>query len=226
MDARSADGLHRHDRACRCRTRPDEAGAGRPRRRAGRPRRRRRSAAWSSTCRSTPRCSHQLHEATGVKAGDDDAVRARDVDGASARGHRPAPATDDGSLLLFGQSVALLRHATTGTTGEHAPRDRGADLPPARALSAQLSSAQSLQVGSGVPLGDAHPARARRRRRAVPDHRVRRAGHGAGAGALDHQLGPRAVHGHRARPAGRLRPPDQHRARRISSASWPSRSTR
>ena len=52
-------------------------------------------------------------------------------------------------------------------------------------------------------------------------HRDRRADHGPGAGAIDHQLDPRAVHGHRARPAGRLHAPDQHRVRRTSSASWP-----
>ena len=61
---------------------------------------------------------------------------------------------------------------------------------------------------------------------AVPHHRARRAGHGAGAGALDHELDPRALHGHRARPSGRLHAPHQHHAPRISSASSRVRSTR
>ena len=66
-----------------------------------------------------------------------------------------------------------------------------------RELYEKLSAAQSAQVGDDVarPGDPAHPGR---RRVPVPDHRVRRAGHGPGAGALDHQLDPRAVHGHRA----------------------------
>ena len=44
---------------------------------------------------------------------------------------------------------------------------------------------------------------------AVPDHPVRRAGHGARAGAVDHRIGARAVHRHRARAAGRLLAPDR-----------------
>ena len=64
------------------------------------------------------------------------------------------------------------------------------------------------------------------RRRPVPGHRSRGAGGGPRAGQVDHRLGARAVRGHRAGPARRLHPQDRRQQPTISSASWPSRSTR
>ena len=63
-------------------------------------------------------------------------------------------------------------------------------------------------------------------RRPVPHHRVRGARRRAGAGALDHRVGARAVRRHRARPPGGLHAQDRHQRARISSASWRNRSTR
>ena len=66
-----------------------------------------------------------------------------------------------------------------------------------------------------------------RHRRAVPDHRGRRARRSASRWRKSITgVGARAVHRHRARAAGRLHPQDRRARATISSASWPSRSTR
>ena len=65
-----------------------------------------------------------------------------------------------------------------------------------------------------------------RRRRAVPDHPGGGVLDGAGARALDHRVGARAVRRHRARAARRLHRHASRSDRATSSASWPSRSTR
>ena len=63
---------------------------------------------------------------------------------------------------------------------------------------------QPAQLRAGAAAGadaDRHP---------LPHHRVRGARRRAGAGALDHRVGARAVRRHRARPPGRLHAQDRH----------------
>ena len=133
----------------------------------------------------------------------------------------------DGSAgrRCFGKSVIFLDYQRLGDGRRRGASASRSAIVPARALSPAVGRA-----------ADRIRRRAARRvggRRsccviagAVPDHRDRRAQHGPGARALDHQLDPRAVHGHRARAAWRLRPPDRRPDATISSASWPGRSTR
>ena len=135
-----------------------------------------------------------------------------------------APASSARGLVAVrpdGQPASNLRLATATASG-----DGGAHVPVRRALRAPVGRA--VDRGSRRPdaRGRCAPQRRRRRRGAVPDHPARRAGDGPGARALDHELGPRAVHGHRAGPAGGLHAPHQDLTRRISSASWRARSTR
>ena len=61
---------------------------------------------------------------------------------------------------------------------------------------------------------------------AVPDHPDRRVRHGPVAGAIDHGRGPRARHRHRTRAARRFHASHLGEQRAISSATWPTRSTR
>ncbi len=94
---------------------------------------------------------------------------------------------------------------STGSPGktEPLPVNIGLSVP---AIYQRLSASQA-SLGGTRSFGDLLLVAAAVRQRPVPHHRGRRAGHGAGPGALDHGRGPRAVRRHRARAAGRLRAP-------------------
>ena len=157
--------------------------------------------------------------------------RSRDVehtnaDGTPLRGARGrrTSSTAPSSFSLFGNTVTLF-DVYDWNTGEPLTRR------PFRSRSGSASSSSDCRMRSRSSSAARHPRRRlqallRRRRRALPHHRARGAGDGAGARALDHELSPRALHGHGARAPGRLHAPHQHQRRRISSASWRGRSTR
>ena len=99
-------------------------------------------------------------------------------------------------------------------------------IAPARALSSGCPTRSRSQIGDDCRSGRRILLILRRRRRSVPDHPDRRARHGPRAGALDHQRrstscswAPSACATATSRTASTCSPT-------ISSASWPSRSTR
>ena len=184
-------------------------------RRRGRRARHRRPAARRS------RSIQKLHDATGVRAGAMTLGRLERDAISTPRRRRHADRRRHGRLRsrCFATSVIFLDYRRLGDRRRRTQATRVAQLPAGRALPA-ARRARSRSWSARMTLGESAILVLLVDRRAVPDHRGRRAQHGARAGALDHELGPRAVHGHRARPAGRLRASHQHRSRRISSASW------
>ena len=191
----------------------------RPRLRQGRrrrPRRRRRSSIFRSTSRCCTSCTTRRASASRT-------CSTRVSTGRQPRAPGRAPAPERAIDPLRAQPGAGGRHDWAAGVMR---RDTVAHpLPGAASSTTHLSSAQSILVERHALLGRAADPAAGHRRD-VPDHRGGRAGHGPGARAVDHQFGARAVHGHRAGAAGGLHPPHQHRVAAISSASWPTRSTR